>query len=91
MEMPMPRLSRSDAAMLLQEARAMELLANEVEVTFERMQDYWTLAADLITLVADIEQLQVEHPDVTYEDPQLFSLKQRLRGIASRLGSLESN
>jgi hypothetical protein len=87
----MPRVSRSDIGTLLQEARAMELLANEVEVPFERTQDYWTLAADLITLVADIEQLQVEHPEVTYEDPQLFSLKQRLRGIASRLGSLESS
>jgi len=67
----------------------MELLANEVDVPVERMQDYWVIAADLITLVADIEQLQLAEPAVTYEDPRMFALKHRLRQIASRLGALE--
>lgn len=83
----MPR-PRSDIAVLLQEARAMELLANEADVPFERMQDYWTLSADLITLVGDIEAYQIEQPNATYEDPTMFTLKHRLRDIASRLGAM---
>lgn len=67
----------------------MELLANEVDVSVERMQQYWVIAADLITLVTEIEELQAEEPNVTYEDPRLFALKHRLREIASKLGALE--
>jgi len=85
----MPRQTRTDIGNLLQEARAMELLANEVDVPFDRLQDYWNLAADLITLVADIEQLQLERPDISYEEPELFALKHRLRDIASQLGALD--
>lgn len=85
----MSRPTRTDIGTLLQEARAMEMLANEVDVSLERMQDYWSLAADLITLVADIEMLQAEDPAISYEDPRMFALKYRLRDISSRVGSLE--
>ncbi|GAC1471356.1 MAG: hypothetical protein PVSMB7_23040 [Chloroflexota bacterium] len=66
----------------------MELLANEADVPIDRMQDYWTLSADLITLVTDIEAYQIEHPDAGYDDPVMFTLKHRLRNVASRLGTM---
>jgi hypothetical protein len=75
---------------LLQEARAMELLADEIDIPFERVQEYWALSADLITLVADIEQLQSAEPRLSYEDPRLFELRHRLRQVAARLGALET-
>jgi hypothetical protein len=84
----MPRRARSDIATLLQEARAMELLANEADVPIERMHEYWSLSADLITLVIDIEEYGVEHPFADYDDPSVFTLKHRLRNIASRLGEM---
>jgi hypothetical protein len=88
-ETSIPRPVKSDISVLLQEARAMELLADEVDVPFDHIQAYWALSTDLIALVADIEQLQAELPALTYEDPRLFALRHRLRDIASRLGALE--
>lgn len=84
----MPRSIRSDVAALVQEARAIELVTSEADVPIERIQAYWTLSADLIALVADIEEYQLERPNATYEDPTMFALKHRLRGITSRLSDL---
>jgi hypothetical protein len=84
----MPRRVRSDIETLLQEARAMEMLANEADVPIESMHEYWSLSADLITLVTDIEEYQGEHPFAEYDDPNVFTLKHRLRNVASRLGEM---
>lgn len=79
---------RSDVAALVQEARAIELVTSEADVPVERIQAYWALSADLIALVTDIEEFQQEQPNATYEDPTMFALKHRLRGITSRLSEL---
>lgn len=84
----MPRSVRSDISLLLQEARAMELLASEAEVRPDRLQDYWNLSTDLIALVLDIEEFQVQHPNAGYDDPTMFTLKHRLREIQSRLARI---
>lgn len=83
----MPR-SRSDIDLLMQEARAIELLANEAEVAPHNLQAYWDISAELLNLVTDIEQLQDERSNVTYEDPELLMLKRRLRDIAARLATI---
>lgn len=84
----MPRQPRSDVAGLLQEARALEILADEVEVEPARLQEYWSLSTDLITAVADIEATQTNQPDMGFDDPELLALRRRLRNIASRLAQL---
>lgn len=84
----MRRSARSEVQIILQEARALELLADEAEVPATRLQDYWSLAADLITLVADIEELDASRPDVDYDDPELLALRRRVRDIGSRLSAL---
>jgi hypothetical protein len=76
--------------MLVQEARAVEMLANEAEVEPNKLQEYWALAADLITLTADIEGYQAASPAASYEDPQLLELRRRLRQITSRLADVSS-
>lgn len=86
----MRRSHRSDIDTLVQEARAVEMLANEAEVEPNRLQEYWALAADLITLTADIEAYGADSPDATYEDPQLLELRRRLRQITSRLADISS-
>ncbi|HLJ65779.1 MAG TPA: hypothetical protein VKX16_00285 [Chloroflexota bacterium] len=85
----MTRQSRSEVAVLLQEARALELLADEAEVSPARLEEYWRLTADLINVVADIETLELDKPNADYADPQVFQLKRRLREIASTLMQLE--
>jgi hypothetical protein len=87
-EVAVPRPARSEAQVLLQEARAIEMLADETEVSPDRLQDYWALAADLITLVTDIEQHAEEHPNADFEDPEILALRRRLREIASRLAEI---
>lgn len=84
----MRRSTRSEAQLLLQEARALELLADEAEVPATKLQEYWSLAADLITLVTDIEDLDASRPDVDFDDPDLLTLRRRVRDIASRLSEL---
>ena len=81
----MPRATRTEADLLRQEARALELLAEEVEVPPERMQAYWDVSADLLNLVADIEEYHARagHPEP--DDPELLALRRRARQIASRL------
>lgn len=84
----MPRSHRSDIDALVQEARAVEMLANEAEVEPTKLQEYWAIAADLITLTADIEALQAATPSAGYDDPQLLDLRRRLRQITSRLAEV---
>jgi hypothetical protein len=79
---------RSDIATLLQEVRAIELLASEAEVSPERLQAYWDLSADLIALVTEVEEYERENPQASYEDPAMFTFKHRLRGITSRLAEI---
>lgn len=86
----MPRSSRSDVTQLVQEARAIELLASEADVPPERLQDYWSLSTELIALVTDIEAFQIEHPSASNDDPTMFTLRHRLRQIVSRLAELSA-
>jgi hypothetical protein len=81
----MSRSIKSDIAALLQEARAIEMLTNETEVNPDRIQDYWALAADLLVLVTEIEEYQAQNPRANYDEPELLSLRRRLRAITSRL------
>jgi hypothetical protein len=74
--------------LLLQEVRAIELLAEEAEIPPTRLQDYWQLSADLITLATDIDQFGGEHPDAEYDDPSVLALRRRVRDLASRLAEL---
>jgi hypothetical protein len=69
----------------MQEARAIEIFASEIGVSPEHTQEYWELSTRLITLVADIEELngRVQQPDE--DDPELLALRRRLRDITSRL------
>lgn len=84
----MPRMPRTDVTVLLQEARAIELLANEVDVPIERMERYWAISAELITLASDIETFAVERPDAGSDDPEMLLLRRRLRRIGSDLSEL---
>ena len=84
----MPRSARPDVQLLLQEVRALEMLAEEAEVPATRLQDYWSLSADLITLVTDIEQFGGANPDAEYDDPAMLALRRRVREVASRLAEL---
>jgi predicted nucleotidyltransferase len=86
----MPRAHRSDIDTLVQEVRAVEMLANEAEVEPTKLQDYWAIAADLITLSADIEAYQRASPHASYEDPALLELRRRLRQITSRLADVST-
>lgn len=74
--------------MLLQEARALEMLADEAEVETSKLQEYWSMAADLITLVNDIEELEASNPDAGYDEPEMLALRRRVRAIASRLAEI---
>ena len=84
----MPRQARSEIDALLQEARAMELLANETEAPPNRLQEYWQLSADLINLVADIEEQRASQVESATEDVRLLGLRRRMREIAARIAEL---
>lgn len=86
----MRRHGKSEVALLLQEARAVELLANEAEIDPAKLQQYWQLSTDLITLVVDVEQLQQSRPDVGYDEPELLALRRRLRDITSGLAEMSA-
>jgi hypothetical protein len=86
-----PRSTRSELDLLRQEARAIELLANEADIPFENTQLYWDLSADLINLVSEIEQLQVERPSLVADDPLIVDLRRRLRLITSRLAEISDS
>jgi hypothetical protein len=82
------RSTRSDVTTLKQEARAMELLADEADYPPERLQDYWAISAELITLVAEVDAFAGENPNADFTDPRMLDLRRRLRTIASRLAEL---
>lgn len=84
----MPRTGRSDVEALLQEAKGMEMLATEAEVPTDRVQEYWNVSADLISLVLDIEGYLEQRPEATYAEPEMVNLRRRLRTIAARLSEL---
>jgi hypothetical protein len=84
----MRRQTRSEVRALLDEARAMELLAAEAEVSPDRLQEYWSVSANLLTLVLDIEELEVSRPGASEADPEMQALRRRLRGVAARLAEL---
>lgn len=73
---------------LAQEARAIELLASETEIPPDRLQEYWSLSADLINLVSDIDIYAVERPNPEPDDRGLLELTHRLRAIAARLAEI---
>lgn len=66
----------------------MELLANEIEVPPERLQEYWNVSAELINLVSDIELFGEENPHAEPDDVRVKQLRRRVRIIASHLTSL---
>jgi len=66
----------------------MELLANETEVSPNRLQEYWQLSAELINLVADIEEQRACQAETAVEDAQLLDLRRRLRNLAARIAEL---
>jgi len=84
----MPRASKSAAEVLSQEARAMELLANEIEVPPERLQEYWDVSSELINLVSDIQVFGEMNPDAQPDDIDVKELRRRIRFIAAHLTSL---
>jgi hypothetical protein len=84
----MPRAARSDIDTLRQEAQAIELLASEADIAADKLEEYWNLSADLIALVTDIEEYRSEQPHAGYDDPVMFTFKQRLRAIVSRLAEM---
>ncbi len=84
----MPRPVRTDLTSLMQEVRAMELLADEIEVAPSELQSYWDVSADLITLATDVEEYGVYNPGADYEDHEMVEFRRRLRRIAARLGEL---
>jgi hypothetical protein len=84
----MPRTSRTAAAALMQEARAIEVFASEVAAPIESMPEYWELSTRLITLVADIEEINGRIVQPEEDDPELLALRRRLRAITARLSEL---
>ncbi|MGH2449165.1 MAG: hypothetical protein ACRDFS_11275 [Chloroflexota bacterium] len=73
---------------LVLEARAVELVATEADVPPENLPVYWDVSADLISLMADIEEVSVRSPDLPADDPEVLALRRRLRQIVSRLAEL---
>jgi hypothetical protein len=84
----MPRPSRTEIDQLVDEVRAMELLADEADVPPDRIEDYWALTTELIALVADVEEFQSGAIRRGAADTELLALRQRLRFIAAGLGEL---
>ncbi len=81
----MPRSTRSEVELLVQEVRAMEMLANEVEVSPERMQDYWATATELVSLATDVQELAAARRTVAPDDAEVLTVRRRIREIAARL------
>lgn len=68
----------------------MEMLANEADVEPTKLQAYWAIAADLITLTSDIEAFRAISPAAGYDDPELLNLRRKLRQITSRLADVST-
>ena len=84
----MPRPPRSETTALLEEARAIELLASQAEVPADRLQEYWSVSAELLTIVLDVEELQASNGGDSEGDPVVQDLRRRLRAVAARLTEL---
>ncbi|HEX6507196.1 MAG TPA: hypothetical protein VF221_06140 [Chloroflexota bacterium] len=84
----MPRAARSEISQLVQEVRGLEVLASEAEIEPSRLQDYWAVSADLITLVMDVETYESEASRASEGDSALLALRHRARDIGARLAQL---
>jgi hypothetical protein len=87
----MTRGVRTEAGLLLQEARALELYASEIDVNIPDMQDYWSASTELVALAVDIEAFAGERPDAPADDPEMFALRRRLRTLAARFSQLDAD
>jgi hypothetical protein len=81
----MGRQSRTPVGSLLQEVRAIELLASETEVEPHHLQEYWQLSTELIALSTEAEQFASEFPLAAEDDARVLDLRHRLRAIAAQL------
>jgi len=79
---------RTDVGALLQGARAIGLLAEGAEVQPGRLEDYWRVCADLITLSLDIEQTEMKNPSADADEPEMIDLRRRLRAISAELAEM---
>jgi hypothetical protein len=84
----LPRPLSTDLKLLKNEARAIELLAEEAEVPPSRLETYWTVSTRLINLVTEIDELEQSSPGAGFDDPYVIDLRRRLRAIAGELTSL---
>ena len=87
-EAQVPRSTRSEAYTLLDEARALEALADETDVPPDRIEEYWRLSTKLIGLVLDIEHFGQQYPRAKPDDDGTVELRRRLREIAAGLAEL---
>jgi hypothetical protein len=73
---------------LKEEAQGVELLASEAEIEFARLEDYWALSMELVSLVLDIDAYAASNPHADRDDPEVITLRHRLRDISSRLAEM---
>jgi hypothetical protein len=78
---------KSELEALLREVRALETLAEEADIEGNRLEDYWDVSAELITLVTDIELQAAELP-ADLDDDDLVELQRRVRHVASCLAEI---
>jgi hypothetical protein len=83
--------TRSDFKLIRDEARAIELLAEETEVEPHRLEAYWATSADLINVVIEIDELELRNPSATLAEPAMFDLRHRLRALAARFVELAAD
>ena len=72
---------------LLEEARAIEVLLDEVAGDLTEMETYWTISMELIGLVSRIEDLAAL-PYITPSDPRFVALRSDLSRLESRIMQL---
>ena len=84
----MPRHTQTEVDLLLQEVRSLELLAEETVVPPEKVQEYWSASAELITLVSDIEAAAVADISLAPGPSELLALRRRLREVAASLAQM---
>jgi hypothetical protein len=86
-----PRRGVTEIRTLRNEARAIELLAENTEVDPRGIEDYWATSAELINVVTEIDELDADSQDVAPDDTRIFELRSRLRTIAARLLELAAD
>jgi len=84
----MGRRRTSVAGQLLEEARSIEVLLDELSPSTQVMEEYWKVSLELIDLVARIEELS-KTPGIDGSSESYLSLRGRLSSIESRILSLE--